>query len=190
MKKGKIDNSFLEGKIQLREKFLLENNDYNVLDVFGGKGIIWNRIIKRNPNLNIKITALEIEKGKNKRAIEGDNLKTLPNLDLSVYDVIDIDAYGSSFKQLQAIVKNGTFRQDVIFFTTDIFVMQGKAPNALFNKIGITNKMIRKNPSLFTRKRDVALKHFLYTEGVRKIKVYNPTAKKNYRGFLLDNKEI
>ena len=40
------------------------------------------------------VHSIEMEKDKNRTALEADNLKILPSLDLSVYKVIGMDAYG------------------------------------------------------------------------------------------------
>jgi len=181
----KTDNSYLLGKVILRELLIKDLKNINVLDTFGGEGKIWEMIKKRNLDKNINVVSIEIIKGKNNNAIVGDNLKIIPKMDLSDFDVIDIDAYGSPFKQLKAIIDNGSYKNNVIIFTTDIFVMQGRPPNELLSQIGITKNMIKKIPTLFIDFNDRALFDYLYKKGVRKIFEYRPIKNKKYRGFIL-----
>ena len=181
----KTDNSYLEGKIILRLSQIADINNIKVLDCFGGKGIIWQKI-KERTNKKIEVVSLEIEKHKNIKAIEGDNLKILPVLDLSEFDVIDIDAYGSPYKQLKAIVNNGSYQDNVIIFTTDIQTMKGIVPDELLLKSGINKKMIKKCPTMFSRKfTDISMINYLAELNVEKAIEYRPTERKKYRTFKL-----
>ncbi len=185
MKKLKTDNSFLYGKIALRIEAIKQFEEIKVLDCFGGKGVIWDKIKEINKKQKIEIVSLEIEKGKNKKAIEGDNLKLLPSIDLSEFNIIDIDAYGSPFKQLDIVLNNNTLKKGTIFFITDIQIMQGGVPHKLLLNGNITTEMIKKIPSLFYKKSFLIMKDYLNKKGVEKIRIYNPQTRKKYYSFTI-----
>ena len=84
------DNSEFDAKVYLRLKMLPENP--SVLDCFAGKRRLWNIISAKT---GIKYY-YPIEKK------EGlDNLKLLDVLDLSKFNVIDLDSYGFPVYQLE-----------------------------------------------------------------------------------------
>src|SRR3954465_4124097 len=94
------DNSYLEGKVQDRLASLqhITKDTVTVLEAFGGDGIIWSLVKERTDK---KISVLRIDKKQNKRGIylKGDNLKFLKSIDISGFDIIDLDAYGSPYNQ-------------------------------------------------------------------------------------------
>ncbi len=185
MKKLKTDNSYLYGKIALRKNAIEQLKKIKVLDCFGGKGIIWEKIKSINKKQCIEVISIEIEKGKNKKAIEGNNLKLLPSLDLKEFNVIDVDAYGSPFKQLDIILNNRTLKQGTIIFVTDIQTMQGAVPHKLLLQDNITRKMIKKIPSLFYKKSFEIMKSYLNKKGITKIDIYRPEKRKKYYTFTI-----
>lgn len=185
MKKArtKTDNSHLDGKVKLRILLLPPKKRIKVLDAFGGKGVIWNTI-RQMTLKDIIVIPLEKEKNKNKKAIQGDNLKIIPSIDISEFDVIDLDAYGSPYKQIEAVVNNPTF-SECVMFTTDIQTMQGRAPDKLLEKAGITKRMLDKTPTLFNIFTDQAMHNYMHEIGVEKYFEYRPEKNKKYRGFKL-----
>lgn len=171
LKNQKTDNSYLDYKIKLRINHLPDKQNIKVLDLFHGIGIIWNQI-KKQTDKNIEVTGIEIDKNKNSNleVLHGDNLKYLKKLDLSKYDIIDIDTYGSPYKQLKLIFKNKTLQKGTAFFLTDIQIMFGKLPDNLLKEVNITKKMINKIPTLFNKIfRKIALKSYLYKNGIKHI---------------------
>ncbi len=185
----KTDNSHLEGKIKIREMMINGLDEILVLDTFAGKGLIWKEIQKRNPEKKIKVVGIEIEKGKNKKALLGDNLKVIPSIDLSTYDFIDIDAYGSPYKQLKAILYNGTYKTGVKIATTNIQTVLGKVPDDLLLHAGITKKMIKKAPTMCSSFGDIGMQNFLNSLGVDKYISYEPTNRKKYWAFTMGAKK-
>lgn len=176
----KTDNSYLEEKILLRLNHLPNKNNISVLDCYAGEGFIWKEVKKRT-NKNISVTAIEKEKGKNKSALQGDNLKFLPVLDLSKYDIIDLDAYGIPFEQLEIIFKRGYKGR---IFVTAIQTMQGRLNNDLLIKIGYPKIFIDKSPTLFSRNFMSKIQRYLYINNIKEIQGYF-IKNKNYFTFKI-----
>ena len=171
----KTDNSHLKQKVELRIKYLPDKTKIKVLDCFAGKGTIW-RQVKKESDKQIQIISIEKEKGKNKSALEGDNVKYLLSMDLTKFDIIDLDAYGIPFEQLEILFKRN---YKGIVFITAIQSIIGKIPNGLLIKLGYTQKMINKIPSLFNRNGIEKVKNYLYLCGIEYIKGYF-IGRKNY----------
>jgi len=185
LKSHKTDNSHFWGKVRLREKMIEDLSEINVLDLYSGYGTIWSTIKERNKDKKINVTSVEKVKGKNPNAICADALKLIPSLDLSRYDVIDIDVYGNPYKPLKAIVKNGSFKDGVNIFLTDIRIGYGAVPTELLLSLGFAEKQIKKAPTIFYKFEQLAIFNFLYELGVKKVLKFQPTYNKIYIGFKL-----
>ena len=168
----KTDNSHLREKILLRQETVKDG--YNVLDCFAGTGLIWS-----NVKGSFSVVSIEKEKGKNKLALCGDNVKFLKMMDLSKYHIIDLDAYGIPFAQLEVIFQK---RYKGIVHVTAIQTGTGKLPNGLLEKLGYTKKMIEKISTLFNADGFGKLKKYLYLRGVKQITGYQ-VGRKNYFYF-------
>jgi hypothetical protein len=106
-------------------------------------------------------------------------------MDLSKFDVIDLDAYGVPFKQLKIIfMQNEKKKLDVIVFVTFIQTMFGALPRAFLKECGYPNKMVRKIPTLFNKNGMDKMKLYLALNGVSKIH-YKGIKNKNYFSFEL-----
>jgi len=177
----KTDNSHFEAKIKLRIDHLPQKKDIIVLDCYAGTGRIWNWIKKECPGKNIKVLAIEKEQGKNKLALVGDNLKYLSTIDLSKFDIIDLDAYGIPFDQIEILYTRGYHG---IVFVTAIQSMMGALPKKMLLRLGYTEKMIEKIPSIFNKNGIGKLKNILYLYGCQYISGYF-IDRKNYFMFNL-----
>lgn len=174
----KTDNSRLEEKLKIRQEIIDKiEGVVSVLECYAGKGIIWKELRRRNPSRHIEVLQIEKEKGKNIRALNGDNVKFLAILDLSKYNVIDLDAYGIPAQQIQ-IVSNSSFSGFVV--VTAIQSMQGGVPKEILRANGITDEMTHKIKSIFNTQFIKYLKNFLYLCGVKKIRGYFLPERKNY----------
>jgi hypothetical protein len=96
----KTDNSFFEEKMKLRVKNLPEGNPLRVLDLYSGNGLIWSEIEKRTGR-EIRVLRIDRERGRRGTYLIGNNLKF--NLDPGAFDVVDVDAWGVPFRQLEKI---------------------------------------------------------------------------------------
>jgi len=161
----KTDNSYFEEKVKLRIDSLPKKDKIKVLDCYAGKGLIWHEV-KKQTKKDITVVSIEKESRKNKTALHGSNLKYLNVLDLSKYDIIDLDAYGIPYYQLNIIFKRN---YKGIVHVTAIQSGMGKLPNGLIKDIGYTEQMIKKISSIFNRNGVDKLKNYLYLNGVKQI---------------------
>lgn len=178
----KTDNSFLELKIKLRIDNLPAKQKINILDVYHGQGIIWSKIINQNSK-HIAILGMDQKTYNGIIQLRGDNVKFLKKMDLSVYDIIDLDAYGIPFKQLETIFQNRSLQKGTIFFITFIQKYHGAVQYKLLNYYGYTKKMIEKIPTLFYKNGFDKFKHYLAFKGIRHIKYYE-VDNKYYATFI------
>ena len=162
MNNRQTDNSYLFNKINLRKSCLNKNKNYIVLDCFAGKGLIWDNIKKDN----YFISLISIDK-KEQATIKGDNLKVLKSIDLDQFDIIDLDAYGSPFNQLE-IILNQKIKNKIIFFTF-IQSMFGQLNRKMLNVLGYTDFMIKKIPALFNKNGFDKFCQYLSKKGIDKI---------------------
>jgi hypothetical protein len=160
------DNSHLKEKLALRESCIVTGKE-RVLDCFAGKGLLWSQLKAKHPGL--KVNAIEKERGKNKAAFWGDNLKILGSLKLENYDIIDLDAYGVPQKQLE-IISDSNFKGKVVI--TAIFSVMGRLPDSLLIRLGYTKKMINKAPTLICRHGKQKFLNYLACIGYNTFKFY------------------
>lgn len=178
----RIDNSYLKLKADLRLKFLPQKKIINVLDCFCGMGVIWEEVSK---NCKSEINVIGIDKKKESKAdLIGDNVKYLRSLDLSKYDVIDLDAYGIPFEQLEILFER---KYNGLLFIT--FITFYGINFKLLNYLGFSNIMINKCKSIFFKNPFEKFKAYLYLKGIRKIYYYE-IDKKYYIFINLEKDEI
>jgi hypothetical protein len=179
----KTDNSYFKEKVQLRIDSLPGKNEIFVLDCFSGTGRIWNEVKERTQK-NINTLSIEKESGKNKTALVGSNLKYLNVLDLNKFDIIDLDAYGIPYAQLNIIFKR---KYKGIIHVTAIQSGMGQLPKGMIQELGYSKEMIMKIHSIFNTKGIEKLKNYLYLHGVQSVEGYF-IDRKNYFYFNLNSK--
>ena len=167
MNNVQTDNSYFDDKVILRIRHLPDKKEINVLDAFSGDGLIWKCI---RANTDKKINVLRIDQKPNRQGtyLKGDNLKFMASMDLSEFDVIDLDAYGIPYKQLEIL-----FRQKLkcTVFVTFIQSMKGGLPFGFLKECGYQKSMVRKIPTMFYKKAIEKLKYYLAKNGIRKINI-------------------
>lgn len=168
----KTDNSYLNTKINLRMNHLPDQQSIKVLDCFAGRSKIWKKIKKESSK---NINAVGIDRISYGSTLKGDNVKYLKGMNLDKYDIIDLDAYGIPFRQLEVIFKK---RYKGILFITFIQSIFGRLPVRMLTKIGYTRNMIKKCPTLFNRNGIEKFKQYLAMNGIRKIVIINKNNKK------------
>lgn len=172
----KNDNSYLTEKINLRLYNLPKKNSIKVLDCCAGAGVIWSNISNKTDRQLI-ITHIEKDNKKAKPYyLVGDNIKYLKTLDLGKYDIIDLDAYGIPYNQLE-IIFNRKYKG--IIFITFIQTLFGGIPLSMLVRVGYTEKMVKKCRTLFYRDGVGILFKFLYVNGIQKARGYI-MGRKNY----------
>lgn len=152
-------------KIELRKKYTPPNA--NVLDCFAGEGKIWDQV-NAETNLAVKVLPID-EKDYGRVGLKGNNIKFLKSLDLTKFDVIDLDAYGIPFDQLE-ILFDRKYKGHV--FVTAIQSMLGQLPIGMLEKLGYSKLMVKKIPTLFAKNGLEKLKQYLAIQGVKKINYY------------------
>lgn len=178
MNKGKTNNTYLKLKQYLRSYFTANLNEINVLDCFCGKSEVWQGIPYT------KYIGIDKEKTE-KINYHGDNRKWLEVLDLSKFNVIDLDSYGIPYSQLQIIFANKTLKKDTIIFFTFIQSGMGMMPKGLLCKCGYTKEMIKKIPTLFNRNGFHKFKEYLAGYGITEVS-YIQIDRKVYGKFCID----
>lgn len=153
-------------KVSLRLNNLPEKDNICVLDAYAGKGLIWNAIKKRTDK---SIKVLQVDKVDHPNVdITTDNLKVLSGINLSRFDIIDLDAYGCPFAQLQ-ILFNHNYAGKV--FVTYIQTHHGALPHGILKQSGFTKEMIRKSQTLFTSNPLSVMEQFLSNNGISSYKI-------------------
>jgi hypothetical protein len=177
---AQTDNSYLADKVQLRLDHLPESNEIRVLDCYGGDGIVWSRVSDLTDK---KILRIGIDKKKDAAGsiLHGDNLQFLVSMDLSRFDVIDLDAYGVPYDQLCVIFDRG---YTGALFVTFIQSMVGAMPHGLLCDVGFTKDMVSKAPTLFYRNGWNHFKQFLAINGVSEV-WHRTIDRKHYLAFEL-----
>ena len=187
MNKCQTDNSFFTDKVNLRLRHLPDKKHIRVLEAYCGDGKIWNEIKTKT---NKQIDILRVDKKENSKGVYliGDNRKYLMSLNLGQYDIIDLDAYGVPFSQLEIIFDyfdkiNNT--RGVVCFVTFIQTMFGCLPKKMLYSVGYSRAMIEKCPALFYMKGFEKFKRYLYLRGVRHISSMS-AGRKHYLYFKIN----
>ena len=189
MKNQRTDNSESDIKIGVRLSALdsiIDKDEICVLDAFHGKGFLWDKI-KGNTDAKLIVHGIEKEKGKASNVFEGDNRKVIPRLDLSTYDIIDLDSYGTPFDQLKAVFGNSTCKGRIVIYTY-IITAQGSSNKKMLEAVGITKAMYRKAPLLCSSKQILAFYNLLWYNNVNRVyETYKQkgTSKKRYGWFRI-----
>lgn len=107
----------------------------NVLDCTAGYGVLWESL-KKNFDIN---SYYPLDKQKRPKALKLDSKRFLKSADLSRFNVIDIDTYGSCFEHYQLLMKNKSCPSNLAIFLTDILVKicGGNVSNKVLESQGI-----------------------------------------------------
>lgn len=185
MNNVRTDNSYFETKVKLRTENL-PHGRVNVLDMFAGGGRIWKMIKHNLSKRHIDVLRIEQKPDSGGVYLLGDNQKFLSVLDIPKFNVIDLDAYGVPYSQLEAILDGKPARGTVIFVTF-IQSLYGRLPQGLLGKIGYSKAMLKKCPAIFNRRGLEKFRWYLAARGVEKIKRYSdPSGRKHYLCFTIE----
>lgn len=174
----KTDNHFLRDKIALRASHL-PDGDVRVLDCYGGKGVVW-RGVERLTGRAIKRLPIDIRRDIDTFRLAGDNESWLLSIDLSKFNVIDLDAYGQPIEQLQTIFERGYIG---VVFVTFIQTALGKVHNRMLEDVGFTHEMVQKCPTLFARRGFEYFLDWLARHGVTSVS-HRSAGRKHYLCFV------
>jgi hypothetical protein len=176
----KTDNHYTQDKVLLRCSHLPEG-DIRVLDCFGGKGVIWDKIRKKTEK-KISRVAIDIRKDLNTPHLHGDNLKYLLAMDLNKFNAIDLDAYGTPVKQLEILFARNYTGQ---VYATFIQTMYGGLPTSMLTSIGFTETMVKKSPSLLYKRGWEYFLQWLALQGVTEVH-HRSRDRKHYMAFRIN----
>jgi hypothetical protein len=128
------DNSHLATKVRVRTEALarIGKTDIRVLDAFAGDGVVWARMKRELPDLNITVLGIEKKKYLNPATIMGDNRKVMRGLDLTQFDLLD--AFGCPWEQLAICADKAP---NVPVVATHIIVTLGPVPKPVLTTAGI-----------------------------------------------------
>lgn len=174
----KTDNSYLADKVGLRVKHIPKRGMVTVLDCFAGSGRIW-RAVKRRTSRDIQVLAMD--KKNAGYHLPGDNMTWLMSLDLSRFNVIDLDAYRIPYEQMKILFER---EYHGIVFVTFIQTIYGAMPRELLRDLGFTDSMFEKANSVFNVRGWEYFLEWLAGHGVIKI-IHRSHARKHYLTFTL-----
>jgi hypothetical protein len=180
MTQTKTDNSYLSDKVALRLAHLPGKGEVRVLDCFAGKGVIWKAVQRLAPGRDIRVLPIEIKKDDDLLFhLPGDNTRFLESLDLARFDVIDLDAYGVPYDQLETIFRRG-FKG--VVYVTFIQAVFGQMPWGMLQELGFPVDMVKLSPALFGKRGWTYFLEYLALHGVRKVWI-RQHEKKHYLAF-------
>lgn len=166
----KTENAHLKEKLQLRNAGINEANitELKVLDCYHANGTIWGHLKQRYPDL--KLLGIELKKDLPTmfECITGDNLQVVKDLNISEYNVIDLDSFSDCtdlLLYLYPLAKNGT----LFFYTQNFNRISGPPANIKGNEKAI-NKKVKSITNNFI---DEKWSGFLNNLGVKKYKELN-----------------
>jgi len=158
------DPIYKAAKIKLRLQSLPNKQEIKILDAFCGEGILWQEVQKQT-NKKLIITGIDKTKYNNIHLI-GDNIKFITNFDLTKYDIIDLDAYGSPYKLLKILFKKN---YKGIVHCTFIQTMFGRIDSDLLLKLNYTSAMLKKCQTLLCKNPMAKLTGYLHQNKINKI---------------------
>lgn len=140
----KTDNAKVSAKHLLRNSVLAQFDETSCLDVFCGAGKMWKSVWHKCDNY----TGIDIRAFFDSRhTICGDALAVINNIDISGYNIFDIDAYGSPYDVLDLILSKTIDSQKIAFCITDGSAMDmrmGRVSKGMRLVSGISRHKIKK----------------------------------------------
>lgn len=174
----KTDNHYLADKVAIRVGMLPQKPVVRVLDAFGGRGLVWGAVEKKS-GVTIDRVAIDMRTDIDDFHLHGDNIKVMGGLDLSQFDVIDLDAYGVPVHQMELVFKSSF--QGVVFVTM-IQTMNGAMPSSIVEYLGLPKSITKACPSLVSRRGWEYFCAWMVGNGVKKIRL-REKSRKRYFGF-------
>lgn len=163
-------NAFPEDKIKLRLsalEFVKNKQNLSVLDCFHGYGKLWGEIKKRS-GMNINLLGIEIDREKKSSfpVVYGDNKKLIPSLDLSKYNIIDIDSFGDSYSHIKSIYNK--IEPGTIVIYTHITVNMGSMSKDVIKDV-IGEKIYSRCKTIFRSRFVDIFEAALYQLGIHEV---------------------
>jgi hypothetical protein len=156
------DNSLLREKVALRKAAIegIGKKTVSILECCCGEGAIYRTL---ETDISLNITKIDVRTDLKGVYLVGDNRRFLKTLDLSRFDVIDVDGHGVPFEQLEIIINSG-FVGTVVATMIETGVCG--VPFKLLAALGIVP---RGAANLFRRQSRKYLFYYLGSVGVRSV---------------------
>jgi hypothetical protein len=173
------DNSSVEKKVALRKAATDGIGPLRVLDLFAGENKIWNCIETE------RYYGIEKEHGKGKN-LHVDNRRVIAALDLSGFNVIDCDAYGIPYEQVEMLFENPTLKSGTVIIFTCITGVLNRLCVRTVNDYGI-KKEYKRSRVLYNRYSSDMFFGMLYRHGIRTVHSYTvkDQMRKEYGWFVV-----
>jgi hypothetical protein len=185
MSSVQTDNSYIADKVMMRLRHLPDKPAITVLDAFAGDGTIWRQVRKMSDK-QITVVSLDQKPDKSGVYLQGDNIKFMAGMDLTRFDIIDLDAYGVPYDQLCLMTERAA-KGTVVFVT---FIQSsgptggGGLPHKMLVECGFSPSMAKKCQMMINRNGMEKMKCVLYQRGIRRIHI-RESGRKHYFCFVL-----
>lgn len=179
MPETKTDNSYERDKAALRVS-MLPDGEVSVLDCYAGRGVVWKAVEKLSGR-KIKRLPIDIRADDIGFHLPGSNVGWLKSIDLRKYTIVDLDAYGVPYEQLQILFDR---RYSGLVFVTFIQSVMGRMPSGLLESVGFSRTQIEKAPTLLGHRGWQYFLQYLALNGVSQI-THRSAKRKHYLGFQL-----
>jgi hypothetical protein len=171
----KTDNYNIADKVRLRRQAISGIESPCVLDLFAGKNTLWSKMAKN------RYYGVELENGKGEN-LNVNNLRVIPSLDLSKFNVIDLDSYGIPANQIVAIFSNPTLKDGTAIVYTCITSKISGLNRDVIDILGLRG-MYKKVKTLFNGKGKELFYALLYKFGVREVFEYSIKQKSFHKTY-------
>lgn len=175
-----VDNKNIADKIFLRKEAIKNLKEVKVLDLFAGHNVLWNNI------KTDRYYGIDLEKGKGKN-LEADSKKIFDSLDLSQFNVIDVDSFGIDYRLYKKILESKNLKKPiVVFFTliTNVMIGLNKSGIELYN----LQNLYPKAQGMFNEKGKVYFYNLLANHDIKKVVFYEHIDHfaKHYGYFMIE----
>lgn len=163
----KTDNASVSNKAELRKQATAHLAELRVLDLFAGNNILWGHF------KCARYYGVEEVKGKGKN-LRANNIRVIESLDLSGFNVIDLDSYGIPFNQLVLLFENSTLAKETVIIYTCISGKMNGLNKKCLEHYGLSG-MYRKCKTLLNALSTELFYGWLYDKNIKTVKVQRPT---------------
>lgn len=160
-----MDNDHLASKVNLRVEAITRRGkprQVRVLDAYHGHGRLWDAVQDALPDgWEVRILGSDTE-SRGTGTLKVNNFRLLKALDLTTFDLIDLDAYGWPAAQLKVVAQRAP---DVPVVTTRIALALGRIPKLILDDLGYN--FAAAPPTLINRLAGELWEAWLYHLGYR-----------------------
>jgi hypothetical protein len=140
----KTNNAKIRAKCDIREYVMSQIDRQSVLDIFCGNGEMYNSVWHKAMNYQgiDKVKFFDF-----RNTLCGDADKLIRRVDLTRFNIFDIDSYGSPYEILDYLTQTIRPSGDVAFVITDgisIDLRLGRVCKGIRNLVGIENHVLKR----------------------------------------------